>query len=58
MKELLTKNFWLGVKKTFHDALEGQPAEDHTLQPPADSNPKISSTSETQPAATATSEQH
>jgi len=25
MKEVLTKSFWDGVKKTFDDALEGQP---------------------------------
>jgi len=25
MKEVLTKSFWLGVKKTFYDALEETP---------------------------------
>jgi len=30
MKEVLTKNFWQGVKKTFQDALEGPPPEHKT----------------------------
>jgi hypothetical protein len=46
MKEVLTKTFWRGVKKTFQDGLNGPAAEDHTPQAPADGNPKISSTSE------------
>ena len=27
MKEVLTKRFWEGVKKTFNEALEGPPAK-------------------------------
>jgi len=57
MKEVLTKSFWRGVKKTFHDALEGPPAGDHTSQAPADDHPKTSSKSETRSPASATSEQ-
>jgi hypothetical protein len=34
MKEVLTKNFWQGVKKTFDDARNGTPPpEDKTPQP-------------------------
>jgi hypothetical protein len=55
MKEVLTKGFWRDVKKTFHDALEGQPAQDHAPQAPADGDPKNSSTPEIQPPAAATS---
>jgi hypothetical protein len=33
MKELLTKTFWQGVKKTYDDALKGPPPEDKTLAP-------------------------
>jgi hypothetical protein len=28
MKEVLTKSFWQGVKKTYEDALKGVPEED------------------------------
>jgi hypothetical protein len=52
MKEVLTRSFWRDVKKTFHDALEGPPAEDHKPQAPADGDPKIASTSEKQSPAT------
>jgi hypothetical protein len=43
MKELLTKTFWQGVKKTYDDALKGAPPEDKTLPPPeptSDSHPE------------------
>lgn len=33
MKELLTKRFWQGVKKTYDDALKGPPPEEKTLPP-------------------------
>jgi len=46
MKEVFTKSFWEGVKKTFDDALEGpQPADKlndsptpHAPQPPSASS--------------------
>jgi hypothetical protein len=57
MKEVLTKSFWRDVKKTFQDALEGPPVEDHTSRPPADCHPKIPSASETPSSAAPTSEQ-
>jgi hypothetical protein len=28
MKEVLTKSFWQGVKKTYEDALKGPPPDD------------------------------
>jgi hypothetical protein len=49
MKELLTKTFWQGVKKTYDDALKGPPPDDKTPQalpeptpdsPPPQSQPK------------------
>jgi hypothetical protein len=57
MKELLTKNFWQGVKKTFYKALEDPPPEDNASQAPAESNPKPPSTSNAPPSS-ATSEQN
>jgi hypothetical protein len=39
MKELLTKTFWQGVKKTYDDALKGPSPEDKTLPPPAEPTP-------------------
>jgi hypothetical protein len=47
MKEILTKSFWQGVKKTFHEALEEPPTADHALQAPAEGGPNASSTSAT-----------
>ncbi len=35
MKEVLTKSFWQGVKKTFYEAMESEPAKENALQPPA-----------------------
>jgi len=48
MKELLTKTFWQGVKKTFYDALENPPSEDRdsTAPAPAEDTKKASATSE------------
>lgn len=46
MKEVLTKSFWEGVKKTFHEALEGPPPADTALQTPAEDDLSASSTSE------------
>jgi len=47
MKELFTKNFREGVKKTFYTALEGPPPENQPAQTAAESNPKDSPKSET-----------
>lgn len=40
MKEVLTKGFWQGVKNTFHEALQGPPPREKTLQAPAEGSPK------------------
>jgi hypothetical protein len=40
MKELWTKSFWQGVKKTYDDALQGPPPEEKTLPAPAEAKPK------------------
>ena len=58
MKEVFTKSFWQGVKKTYYDALEGPPPEDGTPQPPAEGKLNSASTSETPTPATPSSEQH
>ena len=47
MKEVFTKSFWQGVRKTYYQALESQPPEDGASQAPAEGNPSPSSTSET-----------
>jgi hypothetical protein len=44
MKEILTKSFWQGVKKTFHEALEEPPAADSALQTSAAGEPVSSPT--------------
>jgi hypothetical protein len=36
MKEVLTKSFWEGVKKTFDEALEGPPPLDSSNTPELD----------------------
>jgi hypothetical protein len=35
MKEVLTKSFWQGVKKTFYEAMEPEPAKEDAAQVPA-----------------------
>ena len=52
MKEVLTKSFWQGVKKTFEDALEGPPPEDKASQAPAAGNYETPSTPDAPPSAT------
>ena len=48
MKEILTKSFWQGVKKTFHEALEDSPpSTGKALETPAQDAPIASSTSDT-----------
>jgi hypothetical protein len=54
MKELLTKNFWRGVKKTYDDARNGPPADDTALLPPAEGEQAPETPSPPSPA----SEQH
>jgi hypothetical protein len=35
MKEVLTKSFWQGVKKTFYEAMEPEPAKEDSIKTPA-----------------------
>jgi hypothetical protein len=56
MKEVLTKGFWQGVKKTFSEALEGSAAEAKASQADATGNSEAPSTSDA-PSSSATSEQ-
>ena len=54
MKEVFTKSFWKGVKKTFDLALEDSPPPaNKALQTPAEAELSSSSTSET-PSSCAT----
>jgi hypothetical protein len=39
MKELLTKSFWQGIKKTYDEALKGPPPEEKTIEPAAGATP-------------------
>jgi hypothetical protein len=50
MKEVFTKSFWEGVKKTFDEAREGPPPAENASQTPAEGDPSDSSTSETPPS--------
>jgi hypothetical protein len=45
MKEVFTKSFWQGVKKTFHEALEDSAQADNALETPTEAEPSASSTS-------------
>jgi hypothetical protein len=45
MKEVFTKSFWEGVKKTFHEALEDPPPPDNASQTPAAGDVSAASTS-------------
>jgi hypothetical protein len=47
MREVFTRSFWEGVKKTFDEALEGPPPGDKAVQIKAEGDPSPSSTSET-----------
>ena len=57
MKEVLTKSFWQGVKKTYYEALEGPPPENNASPAPAEDNLKSPSTSETPAVSSPSSEQ-
>jgi len=57
MKEVFTKSFWEGVKKTFDEALKGPPPENTTLQTPVEGDQRASSAAETSPSPSDSSEQ-
>ena len=56
MKEVLTKSFWKGVKKTFDEALEGPPPADKSEPIPAESDPNVPSNSTGNTAADASNQ--
>ena len=56
MKEVFTKRFWEGVKKTFDEALEGPPPADTAPQTPAEGDLRASSTAEKTPSSSVSSE--
>jgi hypothetical protein len=58
MKEVFTKSFWEGVKKTFHEALEGPLLADNALQTLVEGDLSASSTSETPSSPSVSSQQH
>jgi hypothetical protein len=58
MKEVFTKSFWQGVKKTFEEALEGPPPANTTLQTPAEGDLRTSSAAETTPSPSVSSERN
>jgi len=57
MKEVFTKSFWQGVKKTYYEALESPPAEDGASQAPVDGNLTPPSASETPSSPSPSNEQ-
>ena len=57
MKEVLTKSFWLGVKKTFYEARDGPPPENSAAQAPVESKEKPASASEDPASVPTSSEQ-
>jgi len=57
VREVFTKSFWQGVKKTFYMALEGLPSQDNASKAQAEDNPKDSPTLEIPSAKSETSEQ-
>jgi hypothetical protein len=46
MKEVFTKSFWEGVKKTFDEAQQETPAADNASKTQAEANQSAASTSE------------
>ena len=58
MKEVFTKSFWKGVKKTFDEAREGPPPANTASQTPAEGDLRASSTSETPSSPSVSNERH
>jgi hypothetical protein len=61
MKEVLTKSFWQGVKNTFYEAMESEPAKEDISKVPAGGHATPSSppenSSSTAPQSEETSKQ-
>jgi hypothetical protein len=59
MKEVLTKSFWQGVKKTFYEAMESPPAkEDAAVTPAAVQGNTPAASKENPPSPPERSEEH
>jgi hypothetical protein len=58
MKEVLTKSFWEGVMKTFHEALEGPPPADNASQTQTQGDLSASSTPDTPPSPSVSSKRN
>ena len=58
MKEVLTKTFWRGVRRTFYEALEAPPSKDTASPAAAEGDPKTSSTPEAPSSPPPASEQN
>jgi hypothetical protein len=56
MKEVFTKGFWQGVKKTFDDALEGTTPAEPASQVPVEDKPRDSSGSDSPQSPSVTGE--
>ncbi len=56
MKEVLTKSFWQGVKKTFYEAMESEPAKKDAAPVPAAEQVSPSSPQENSSSPSAPSE--
>ena len=57
MKEVLTKSFWLGVKKTFYEARDGPPQDDNTTKAVEEGKEKPAPAPESPPSPPASGEQ-
>ena len=58
MKEVLTKSFWLGVKKTFYEARDGPPPEKNTAPAQVASKDKPAPAPESPSRPPTSTEQH
>ena len=58
MKEVFTKSFWQGVKKTYDEALQGPPPEESVSKTPAECSLDPSPTPETPSSPSPSSDQH
>jgi hypothetical protein len=51
VKEVFTKSFWQGVKRTFHDALEGRPPDADAAPTPGPDAPMEPAAEDARPTA-------
>jgi len=58
MKEVFNKSFWEGVKKTFDEARKGPPPANTASQTKTEGDPRASSTPETPPSPSVSSERN